>query len=68
MTNPKKYLFSATHLSNQCYSMCIRRASGMCGICFYPTIITPTPAGILASAANQVEMFIEFVLIIAVSF
>eukprot|EP00095_Tigriopus_kingsejongensis_P007868 maker-scaffold127_size327531-snap-gene-0.7 protein:Tk07868 transcript:maker-scaffold127_size327531-snap-gene-0.7-mRNA-1 annotation:"PREDICTED: uncharacterized protein LOC101744434" len=27
---------TATHLSNQCYDMCIRRASGYCSICYVP--------------------------------
>jgi len=27
---------SATHLQNQCYLMCFRRASGFCQICFSP--------------------------------
>ena len=37
----------ATHLSNQCYSICFRRNLNKCGICFFPTIdplagVTPT--------------------------
>ena len=31
-----------THLSNQCYTMCIRRESGRCYICFQAVIITAT--------------------------
>ena len=28
----------ATHLSNQCYEICVRRETGMCFICYTPTI------------------------------
>ena len=30
-------LFSATHLSNQHYDVCVRRNRGNCGICWTPT-------------------------------
>ena len=32
----------ATHLSNQCYSICFRVESGQCGICFSPVITIET--------------------------
>ena len=31
------WIVSATHLSNQCYTMCIRREAGFCAICYVPT-------------------------------
>lgn len=31
---------TATHLNNQCYQICIRRESGICYICYTPTIST----------------------------
>merc|ERR1712018_857466 len=36
-----------THLSEQSYDICIRRASGMCYICYSPTITPGTPAVIV---------------------
>merc|ERR1712038_957820 len=38
---------SVTHLSEQSYDICIRRASGMCYICYSPTITPGTPAVIV---------------------
>jgi len=38
---------TVTHLSEQSYDICIRRASGMCYICYSPTITPGTPAAIL---------------------
>ena len=35
---------TATHLSNQDYSICIRRNSGNCFICYTPAIDAGTPA------------------------
>jgi len=35
---------TATHLSNQYYNICIRRASGYCYICYSPTIIGTSAA------------------------
>ena len=32
---------SETHLSDQCYSICFRRESGQCAICFQPVIVDP---------------------------
>jgi len=41
--------FSATHLQNQCYLICFRRQSGMCEICFAPTVSTDTDEKMQAS-------------------
>merc|ERR1712038_824383 len=38
---------SVTHLSEQDYDICVRRASGMCYICYSPTITPGTPAVIV---------------------
>merc|ERR1719273_2634638 len=38
---------TVTHLSDQKYDICIRRASGYCYICYSPTIIPGTPAVIV---------------------
>jgi len=38
---------TVTHLSEQSYDICIRRASGMCYICYSPTITPGTPAVIV---------------------
>ncbi len=53
--------FSATHLSSQCYTMCIRRESGFCSIC-YVTAITNTVNGDNAAdtAAAQVRNCLVF--------
>ena len=40
--------FAATHLSNQCYTMCIRREAGFCAICY-----VATRDGINDNANNQ---------------
>jgi len=45
-----------THLSNQHYDICIRRASGSCYICYSPTII----AAILAAIGTPVIAQISF--------
>ena len=42
-------LFLATHLSNQCYTICFRRETGQCGICFSPV----TTIAIGAAAAQS---------------
>ena len=34
----------ATHLSNQAYDMCFRRASGKCSLCVSPTVIVAAPS------------------------
>jgi len=36
---------SVTHLSNQNYHICFRRASGRCGICFVPSITITSAVG-----------------------
>lgn len=37
---------TATHLSNQCYSMCFRQEPNNCAICFIPVVLgTPTMQG-----------------------
>ncbi|XP_059083485.1 uncharacterized protein LOC131880797 isoform X1 [Tigriopus californicus] len=39
-------LFTATHLSNQCYSMCFRQEANHCAICFVPAVLgSPTIQG-----------------------
>ena len=48
----------ATHLSSQRYSICFRRASGMCGVCFIPSITIATTAG--NTASTQVNFIIRF--------
>merc|ERR1739844_437351 len=45
-----------THLSNQHYDICIRRASGSCYICYSPTII----AAILAAIGTPIDAQISF--------
>jgi hypothetical protein len=40
---------TATHLSSQYYSMCFRRGSGNCAICFTPVL--STPAAVIAQAS-----------------
>merc|ERR1711971_664968 len=45
-----------THLSNQHYDICIRRASGSCYICYSPTII----AAILAAIGTPIAAQISF--------
>merc|ERR1711935_992757 len=45
-----------THLSNQHYDICIRRASGSCYICYSPTII----AAILAAIGTPIIAQISF--------
>jgi hypothetical protein len=49
------HFFSATHLSNQCYSFCFRRSAGNCGICFSPTIIATT-----IDVISQVSKYLSF--------
>ena len=47
------FFLIATHLSNQNYHVCFRRASGKCGICFVPSITITTAASNVA--ASQVK-------------
>ena len=35
----------ATHLSSQCYEICIRRDPGMCAICYIPAMVPAAGAG-----------------------
>jgi len=44
------------HLSNQAYTMCIRRASGYCAICYIPSITTAMPASFGLSVASIASM------------
>ena len=47
---------SATHLSNQCYTMCIRREAGFCAICY-----VATRDGINDNANNQQSFGLGYV-------
>jgi len=47
---------AVTHLSNQHYDICIRRASGFCYICYSPTII----AAITAAIGTPITAAISF--------
>merc|ERR1711971_439701 len=44
-----------THLSNQHYDICIRRASGSCYICYSPTIISTILAAIGTPITTQIS-------------
>merc|ERR1711935_1022123 len=44
-----------THLSNQHYDICIRRASGYCYICYTPTIIATTTAAVGTPVIAQIS-------------
>merc|ERR1712238_390054 len=46
---------AVTHLSNQHYDICIRRASGSCYICYSPTIIAATLAAIGTPIIAQIS-------------
>ena len=37
-----KSLIAATHLSNQCYDICVRREAGQCAICYVPAVFSAT--------------------------
>eukprot|EP00094_Tigriopus_californicus_P014059 TCALIF_13615-PA protein Name:"Protein of unknown function" AED:0.10 eAED:0.10 QI:0/0.63/0.66/0.91/0.54/0.66/12/94/345 len=39
----------ATHLSNQCYNICIRRESGRCAICYVPNFADSIAGAIISS-------------------
>ena len=43
--------FAVTHLTNQHYTICIRREVGMCQICYIPSITAHTAVG------DQVRVF-----------
>ncbi len=49
-------LFSATHLSSQCYSMCFRRENNFCAICF-TTAITNIVGANTADTENAQSSF-----------
>jgi len=46
---------TVTHLSNQHYDICIRRASGYCYICYSPTIIAAITAAIGTPASAAIS-------------
>jgi len=46
---------AVTHLSNQHYDICIRRASGYCYICYSPTIIAAITAAIGTPASAAIS-------------
>merc|ERR1712172_196439 len=46
---------TVTHLSNQHYDICIRRASGYCYICYSPTIIAAITAAIGTPVSAQIS-------------
>ena len=55
----------ATHLSNQNYHICFRRASGKCGLCFVPSITITIAANNVA--ASQVKPNFTYVWFISYS-
>ncbi|TRY72397.1 hypothetical protein TCAL_12167 [Tigriopus californicus] len=48
----------ATHISNQCYKMCIRRQSGFCAICYVPNFADSSTA---ITSGNQIPGAINLV-------
>jgi len=44
---------TTTHLSNQNYHVCFRRASGKCGLCFVPSITITTAASNVAASQSS---------------
>ena len=52
----KMSTFPATHLSNQCYSMCFRREANFCAICF-TTAITNNVGANTADTENAQSSF-----------
>ena len=52
----KTSTFPATHLSNQCYSMCFRREANFCAICF-TTAITNNVGANTADTENAQSSF-----------
>merc|ERR1719362_2076482 len=46
---------AVTHLSNQHYDICIRRASGYCYICYTPTIIAAITAAVGTPVSAQIS-------------
>merc|ERR1711990_940065 len=46
---------AVTHLSNQHYDICIRRASGYCYICYTPTIIAAIKAAVGTPVSAQIS-------------
>jgi hypothetical protein len=46
---------AVTHLSNQHYDICIRRAKGYCYICYAPTIIATTLAAVGTPVSAQIS-------------
>jgi hypothetical protein len=38
------FAFLVTHLSLQCYTICIRTEANFCGICYFPTVSTGAAA------------------------
>jgi len=47
---------SVTHLSEQHYDICIRRASGMCWICYSPTLQTDATDAVIAQVSFGVSV------------
>ncbi len=39
-------MFLATHLSNQCYTICVRREEGFCSICYRAAVVPAIGAAI----------------------
>ena len=50
------FIFTVTHLSSQCYSMCFRREAGFCALCL-TTAITPIVGDIAPQANNAQTSF-----------